>query len=117
MRIFPKKHPLTYRISQKNPQNFDNGKQFSVKRGLSVLAIFNLFPNNPLFFTYVSAVQVCIKTLWENEKLLVTSNFSFSYIVFYPFEELSTISSKYRLSSANTFSLEESNLSFITRQF
>ena len=27
----------------------------------------------------------------EKEKLLITSNFSFSYIVFYPFEELSSI--------------------------
>ena len=27
-----------------------------------------------------------LKTLWENEKLLVTSNFSFSHSVFYPFE-------------------------------
>ena len=40
---------------------------------------------------YVSAVQVFSKTLWEKEKLLVTSNFSFSHSVFYPFEELSSI--------------------------
>ena len=26
-----------------------------------------------------------LKTLWEKEKLLVTSNFSFSHSVFYPF--------------------------------
>ena len=30
---------------------------------------------------HVSAVQV-LKTLWEKENLLATSNFSFSYIVF-----------------------------------
>ena len=29
-----------------------------------------------------------LKTLWEKEKLLVTSNFSFSNSVFYPFWEL-----------------------------
>ena len=34
---------------------------------------------------YASAVQVFLKTLWENEKLLVTSNFSFSHSAFYPF--------------------------------
>ena len=32
-----------------------------------------------------------LKTLWKKEKLLVMSNFSFSYSVFYPFGELSTI--------------------------
>ena len=32
-----------------------------------------------------------LKTLQEKEKLLVTSNFSFSHLVFYPFEELSPI--------------------------
>ena len=38
---------------------------------------------------YVSAVQVWFlrvcSTLWEKEKLLVTSNFYFSHSVFYPF--------------------------------
>ena len=39
---------------------------------------------------YVSAVQLnLLKTLWEKEKLLVTSNFSFSHGVFYLFGELS----------------------------
>ena len=36
---------------------------------------------------YVSGVQV-LKTLWEKEKLLITSNFSFSNSVFYQFGEL-----------------------------
>ena len=34
---------------------------------------------------YVFAVQVFLKTLWEKQKLLITSNFSFSHTVFYPF--------------------------------
>ena len=38
-----------------------------------------------------------LKTLWEKEKLLVTSNFSFSHSVFYPFEELSTIFIKFEI--------------------
>ena len=33
---------------------------------------------------YVSAVQD-LKTLWEKEKSLVSSNFSFSHSAFYPF--------------------------------
>ena len=31
------------------------------------------------------------KTRWEKEKLLIMSNFSFSYSVFYPFGELSAV--------------------------
>ena len=49
----------------------------------------NPFPNKPWF------LRVCctrlLKTLWEKEKLLVTSNFSFSHSVFYLFGELSAI--------------------------
>ena len=32
-----------------------------------------------------------LKTLWETEKLLITSNFSFSHSVFYPFGKFSAI--------------------------
>ena len=49
----------------------------------------NPFPNNPWF------LRVCctslLKTLWEKEKFLVTSKFSFSHSFFYPFVELSAI--------------------------
>ena len=49
----------------------------------------NPFPNKPWF------LRVCntslLKTLWEKEKLLITSNFSFSHSVFYQSEELSSI--------------------------
>ena len=55
----------------------------SVKRGI------NPFPNKP------RVLHVCstslLKTLWEKEKSLVTSNFSFSHSVFYPFGELPAI--------------------------
>ena len=47
----------------------------------------NPFPNKPWFLRVCSTSL--LKTLWENEKLLVTSNFSFSHSVFYPFRELS----------------------------
>ena len=39
----------------------------------------------------MSAVQVFLKTLWEKEKLLIMSNFSFSHSVLYPFKEFSSI--------------------------
>ena len=38
-----------------------------------------------------SQLNEVLETLWEKEKLLVTSNFSFSHSVFYPFRELSDI--------------------------
>ena len=38
---------------------------------------------------YMSALELFLKILWEKEKLLVTSNFSFSNSVFFPFGELS----------------------------
>ena len=44
----------------------------------------NPFPNKPWFLRVCSTSL--LKTLWEKEKLLVTSNFSFSHSVFYPFE-------------------------------
>ena len=46
-------------------------------------ALFNPFPNKPLFLS-VCGTRL-LKTLWEKEKLLVTSNFPFSHSVFHPF--------------------------------
>ena len=43
----------------------------------------NHFPNKPWFLRFCSTSL--LKTLREKEKLLVTSNFSFSHSVFYPF--------------------------------
>ena len=43
----------------------------------------NPFPHNDTFWRLW---ETCLlKTLWEKEKLLVTSNFSFSHSVFYLF--------------------------------
>ena len=55
----------------------------------AIIPSFNPFPNKP-WFLHVCSTSF-FKTLWENEKLLVTSNFSFSRSVFYPFVELSAI--------------------------
>ena len=62
---------------------------------VSVEQVFNPFPNNPWFLRVFSSSL--LKTLWEKEKLLVTSNFSFSNCVFYPFEELSAIFIKFEI--------------------
>ena len=56
---------------------------------------FNPFPNKPWFLRVCSTSL--LKTLWEKEKLLVTSNFFFSHSVFYPFRELSVIYIKFEI--------------------
>ena len=54
-----------------------------------------------------------MKTLWEKEKLLETSNFSFFNSVFYPFEELSAIFIKFEIVICKLFQFESVwNLSF-----
>ena len=65
---------------------------------------FYPFPNKPWFLCICNTSL--LKTLWEKEKLLITSNFSFSHTVFYPFGELSAIFINLKLSSANFLSLE-----------
>ena len=52
-------------------------------------SMLNTFPNKPCFSRVSN--RSLLKTLWEKEKLLVTSNFSFSQSVFYPFWELTVI--------------------------
>ena len=42
------------------------------------------------WFLHVCSISL-LKTPWEKEKLLVTSNFSFSHCVFYHFRELTAI--------------------------
>ena len=54
-------------------------------------------------------LRVCstshLKTLWEKEKSLITSNFSFTHSVFYPFGELSTIFIKPKIVACKLFEL------------
>ena len=57
--------------------------------------LFNPFPNKPWFLRVCSSSL--LKTLGEKEKLLVTSNFSFSHSIFYPFGKLSSISIKFKI--------------------
>ena len=55
----------------------------------------NSFPSKPWVLP-VCSISL-LKTLWEKEKLLVTSNFSFFHSVFYPFDELSSIFIKFEI--------------------
>ena len=57
--------------------------------------ISNPFPNKPWFLRVCS--ELLSKTLWEKEKLLVTSNFSFSHSVFHSFGKLSAIFIKLKI--------------------
>ena len=66
------------------------------------------FPNKPLFLHVYSTSL--LKTLWEKEKLLVTSNFSFSHSIFYPFGELSSTFIKFKIVVCKLLSLEESKI-------
>ena len=65
--------------------------------------LFNPYPNKTWFLRVCSTNL--LKTLWEKEKLLVTSNFVF-------FHSLSNL----KLSSANFFSLEESKMCRLGKQ-
>ena len=55
----------------------------------------NPFPNKPWFLSVCSTSL--LKTLREKEKLLVTSNFSFSHSVFFQLGEVSAIFSKFKI--------------------
>ena len=72
-----------------------------------VQIFFNPFPNKPLFFCVCRTSL--LRTLWEKKKLLVTSNFSFSPSVFYPFGELSTIFIKSEIVIHKLFQFERVN--------
>ena len=63
------------------------------------------FPKQALVFT---CSRCLLKTPWENEKLLVTSNFSFSHSVFYPFREPSAIFIKFKFVACKHLSVWKS---------
>ena len=63
--------------------------------------ILDPFPNNP-WFLHVCRTSL-LKTLWEKEELLITSNSSFSHSVFYLFREFSAIFSKFEIFVSKIF--------------
>ena len=62
---------------------------------------FNTFPNKPWLLHVCS--RSLLKTLWKKEKLLVTSNFSSSHCIFYPFGELYAIFIKFKIVVCRVF--------------
>ena len=84
-------------------------KAQSLGRLNSVLFV-SPFQNKPLFLCVCSSSL--LKTLWQKEKLLVMSNFSF-HGVFYPFGEISAIFIE--LSSADSLSLERVYNSYLRK--
>ena len=66
------------------------------------------FPNKPCFLR-VCSINLS-KTMWEKEKLLVTSNFSFSQCFLSLLEKFLPCSFNLKLSSANSSSLDESKI-------
>ena len=69
---------------------------------------FNPFPNKPWFLRVCSTSL--LKTLWEKEKLLVTSNFSFPTVFSTRLENFLLLSSNLKLLSANSLNLEKSKI-------
>ena len=58
--------------------------------------------------TYLTLQYIyLLKTLWKQEKLPVTSNFSFSHGVFYPFRELSTVFIQFEIVVCKLFQFED----------
>ena len=76
---------------------FDNFKIMSFVQDL----IVNPFPNKPWILRVCSTGL--LKTMWEKEKLLVTSNFSFSHSVFHLFGEFSAIIVKFDIAVCKVF--------------
>ena len=57
--------------------------------------VLNPFPKKPWILRFCSTSL--LKTLWEKEKLLVTSNFSISHSFFYPLGKFSAIFIKFEI--------------------
>ena len=61
-------------------------KKRNFQKEIHISSHINPYTNKPWFLRVCSTSLS--KTLWEKEKLLVTSNFSFSHSVFYPLRKL-----------------------------
>ena len=70
--------------------------------------LFNPFPHNNTFLRPWETSL--LKTLCEKEKLLVTSYFSISHVFSTRLDNFLSFSSNMKLSSANSFNLEESKI-------
>ena len=76
------------------------------QKGLKIC--INAFPNK-LRILCVCSTSL-LKTLWKKEKLLITSKFSFSHRVFYPFGKLSAIFINFEIVACKLFQFEASKI-------
>ena len=84
-------------------------KYYPVYQMTKFLTYFiNPFPNKPWFLCV--CIKSILKTLQEKEKLLETSNFSLSTVFSTHLKNFLPFSSKLKLSSATSYSLEESKI-------
>ena len=77
------------------PQCFPKDRFFNLLKWVYMEERLNPFPHNDAFWR--PGETSLLKTLREKEKLLVTSSFSFSHSVFYPFGQLSAIFVKFEI--------------------
>ena len=82
--------------------------EFETVSKLFITEWVNPFPDKPWSLRFCSTSL--LKKTTENEKLLVTSNFSFSHSVFTLLENFLPFLSNLKLLSANSFILEESKI-------
>ena len=87
--------PIPEQISFFHPYLFCRLQALSIWTSLEFCFLINPFPNKPWFLRVCSTSF--LKTLWEKEKLLATSNFSFSHSVFYTLRKLSAILIKFEI--------------------
>ena len=85
----------------KNMGLFEKGLRKIFLSSSNALNLVNPFPNKPGFLHVCSTCLLI--TLWEKEKLLVTSNFSFFHCVIYRFQQLSAIFFKFRIVVCKVF--------------
>ena len=76
-------HGLSVSLRQQNAIAGIGNFQYD-KYMYSYIPCLNTFPHNDTFWWPLETSL--LKTLWEKEKLLVTSNFSFSHSIFYQFK-------------------------------
>ena len=89
------------KLSSANCFNLDQSKILSSGNGLMLDDYPNPFPNKPWMLRVYSTSL--LKTLWEKEKMLVTSIFSFPHSVFYSMKKKIIILATFNLSSVNAF--------------
>ena len=102
------KLPVTIIFSLSDTHGFSSMKKISALLDLPsaiCLQFVLLTLSQTISGFYVSAVLSLLKTLWKKEKLLVTSNFSFSHSVFYPFGKLSVIFTLFEIVVCRLFSV------------